>query len=155
MRELPIRAQRLARLALGDSGVEATVLYFRVEEITMLVSRLIAAAAMPLMLSYLPISVTAQQQIQNVAQATAPSPDQVKSAVKQALMSVGLTRRQKLEVKSMVQNYESQTANADDATKQTAQKTLLKNIYGILTPAQQTQFKASIKQSLGADVQSP
>lgn len=119
----------------------------------MRVSSFIAALAIPLLVGALPIAAVAQQQTNTMAQPSKFTPAQVKDAVKQALMSVGLTRHQKLEIKKMVQGYEQQTANADDATKQAAQKTLLKNIYGQLTPTQQTQFKASIKQSLGTDVQ--
>lgn len=121
-------------------------------------SRLVAAAVTPLIVAVLSTGAPAQQPRDLVAQAAAPAaassptPAQVKSAVKTALMSVDLTLPQKRQIRTMVQNYESQTANADAATKKTAQKTLLESIYGILTPAQQTQFKASIKQSLGADM---
>lgn len=120
----------------------------------MRIARLTALLTIPLLLAALPIITVAQQQGNTMAQpaAGAVSPEQVKSAVKQALMSVDLTMPQKREIAKMVKSYESQTANADDATKQSAQKALLKNIYGTLTPDQQTKFKASIKQSLGADV---
>jgi hypothetical protein len=119
----------------------------------MRISSLIAAFAIPMLLATFPIAAAAQQQTNTMAQPAKFTPDQVKSAVKQALMSVGLTMQQKRSIRGMVQGYEQQTANADDATKQAAQKTLLKNIYGQLTPDQQTKFKASIKQSLGADVE--
>lgn len=122
-------------------------------------SRLIAAALTPLIVVLVSTGAPAQQPSGAVAQAAAPAPAaassptpaQVKSAVKTALMSVDLTLPQKRQIRTMVQNYEAQTANADGPTKKAAQKALLENIYGILTPAQQTQFKASIKQSLGAD----
>lgn len=120
----------------------------------MWILRLIALIALPAMLIVAPVTAVAQQPQQSPAsQAAAPSPSQVKAAVKNALMSVGLTREQKRNIAGMVRSYESQTANADDATKKDAQKTLLKNIYNSLTPAQQTQFKASIKQSLQTDIQ--
>ena len=115
----------------------------------MTIVRLVAILALACMC--VPIAVAAAQPAA-IAQASQYTPDQVKAAVKTALMSVGLTRHQKLQIKSMLQHYESQTANADGATKQAAQKSLLKNIYGVLTPEQQTQFEASIKQSLGADM---
>lgn len=119
----------------------------------MRISSFIAALAVPVLLSTLPIAAVAQQQTNTTAQPAKFTPDQVKSAVKQALTSVGLTMEQKRSIRKMVQGYEQQTSGADDTTKQAAQKTLLKNIYGQLTPAQQTKFKASIKQSLGADVE--
>jgi hypothetical protein len=119
----------------------------------MRISPFIAALTLPLLLGSFQIAAVAQQQTNSMAQPSKVTPAQVKDAVKQALMSVGLTRQQKLEIRKMVQSYEQQTTNADDATKQAAQKTLLENIYGKLTPAQQTQFKASIKQSLGTDIQ--
>jgi Spy/CpxP family protein refolding chaperone len=114
----------------------------------MIVLRLIAIIALVIGIP----SVAVAQQPAAIAQAAKPSPDQVKAAIKNSLMSVGLTRHQKMQIKSMINNYQSQTANADDATKQSAQKALLKNIYGVLTPAQQTQFKASMKQQLGTDI---
>jgi Spy/CpxP family protein refolding chaperone len=55
----------------------------------------------------------------------------------------------------MVQNYKSQTANADAATKKSAQEALLKQIYGVLTPDQQTKFKASLKASMASSGSSP
>lgn len=119
----------------------------------MKIRSLIAALALPLVVGTFPIAAAAQQQSSTMAQPSKFTPDQVKSAVKNALMSVGLSRTQKRSIAKMVQGYESQTASADDATKKSAQEALLKNIYGELTPAQQTQFKASIKQSLGADIQ--
>jgi Spy/CpxP family protein refolding chaperone len=115
---------------------------------------LIAAATFSAAFSVVPLSVSAQQQQSViVAQAASPSPQEVKAAVKQALTSADLTRSQKRQVKGMVENYEAQTTNADAATKKTASKTLIKNIYGILTPSQQATFKASLKQSLSADMQ--
>lgn len=100
-----------------------------------------------------PAAAVAQQQTNTMAQPAKFTPAQVKDAVKQALMSVNLSMAQKREIRKMVQSYEQQTANADDATKQAAQKALLQNIYAQLSPSQQTQFKASIKQSLGVDMQ--
>jgi len=84
-----------------------------------------------------------------VAQAS-PSAMQAeaKDAVKTALKSVNLTRHQKIQIAPMLENYKNQTANADDATKKTQQKALIKQIYGILSPDQQAQFKASLKQSM-------
>ncbi|MBV8372185.1 MAG: hypothetical protein JOY69_02905 [Candidatus Eremiobacteraeota bacterium] len=87
-----------------------------------------------------------------VAQATSANPQQVQAAVKKALESANLTVRQKLQIKPMVEEYQSQTANADAATKKSAQEALLKKIYGVLTPAQQTQFKASLKASLSSSM---
>ena len=121
----------------------------------MRIFRLAAMFAMALAFGTVPVTGVAQQQTNTTTQPAKPTPDQVKSAVKQALMSVGLTMPQKRQIRQMVQSYDQQTANADDATKQAAQKTLLQNIYGQLTPTQQTQFKASIKQSLGVDMQQP
>jgi arylsulfatase len=69
-------------------------------------------------------------------------------AVKSSLQSVNLTPRQKLEIKPMVQNYQTQTVNATPDQKKAAGKTLLENIYGVLTPAQQTQFKVSMKSAM-------
>lgn len=119
----------------------------------MRIFRLVLLAAIPLTFAFIPFSAPAQQQSTMKTQMATPTPAQVKAAVKDALVSANLTLEQKRKVKGMVQSYESQTATADDATKKAAQKTLLKNIYGILTPAQQAQFKASIKQSLNADMQ--
>jgi hypothetical protein len=50
----------------------------------------------------------------------------------------------------MLEQYQQQTANADAATKKSAQQQLLKNIYGVMTPDQQAKFKASLKSSLGS-----
>jgi hypothetical protein len=105
----------------------------------MRLSRLIAGLMLPLALA-LPGAV--------LAQAAAPSPAQLQAAVKSSLQSVGLTMQQKRQILPMVQNYKSQTENADAATKKTAQEALLKNIYGVLTPDQQTKFKASMKAQL-------
>jgi Spy/CpxP family protein refolding chaperone len=114
---------------------------------------LIAAATFSAAFCVVPLSVSARQQSVIVAQAASPSPQEVKAAVKQALSSADLTRSQKRQVKGMVENYEAQTTNADASTKKAASKTLIKNIYGILTPSQQATFKASLKQSLAADMQ--
>ena len=119
----------------------------------MRISFFIAVLTMPLLFAIAPATAAAQQQTNTVAAPSNVTPAQVKSAVKQALMSVNLTMEQKRSIRKMVQGYEQQTAGADDATKKSAQKALLKNIYGELSPAQQSQFKASIKQSLGADIQ--
>jgi len=114
---------------------------------------LVSLAALSMMLTLITLSPTAQAHTATVAQAsqtqTQPSPDEVKAAIKKGLQSANLTMPQKRQVRGMVQNYESQTAGADDATKKAAAQTLLKNIYGILTPQQQSTFKASMKQSLG------
>ena len=112
---------------------------------------LVSLAALPILLALIPFGPIAQAHTTTVAQATQtqPSPDEVKAAIRKGLQSANLTMDQKRQVRGMLQNYESQTAGADDATKKAAQKTLLKNIYGILTPAQQSEFKASVKQSLG------
>lgn len=117
----------------------------------MRIVRLTVLLAIPLLFASVPTIIAAQQQ--GTMQSSSFTPAQVKSAVKQALMSVNLSMHQKRQIREMVQSYDQQTANADDATKKAAQKTLLKNIYEQLTPAQQTQFKASIKQSLGANMQ--
>jgi hypothetical protein len=101
-------------------------------------SRLIAGLMLPLALAF-PAGVLAQ---------AAPSPAQMQAAVKSSLQSVGLTMAQKRQILPMVQNYKSQTENADAATKKSAQEALLKNIYGVLTPDQQTKFKASMKAQL-------
>jgi Spy/CpxP family protein refolding chaperone len=85
-----------------------------------------------------------------VAQASTMTQTEAKDAVKTALKSVDLTPHQKLQIKPMIQNYEAQSANADPATKQAEQKALIKQIYGVLTPAQQVQFKASLKNSMAA-----
>jgi hypothetical protein len=103
-------------------------------------SRLIAGFMLPLALA-LPGAVLAQQ-------AAEPSPAQLQAAVKSSLQSVGLTMQQKRQILPMVQNYKSQTENADAATKKSAQETLMKNIYGVLTPDQQAKFKASMKAQL-------
>ncbi|HEY2474450.1 MAG TPA: hypothetical protein VGI19_06570 [Candidatus Cybelea sp.] len=84
-----------------------------------------------------------------LAQAHA-SPSQVQSAVKGAIQAADLSPRQKMQIKPMVQQYQQQTANADEATKKSAKEQLLKGIYGVMTPDQQTKFKASLKSSLGS-----
>jgi hypothetical protein len=85
-----------------------------------------------------------------LAQTSAPSPSQVQAAVKSAVQAAGLTRQQKMKIMPMVQQYQQQTANADEATKKSAKEQLLKGIYGVMTPDQQTKFKASLKSSLGS-----
>jgi hypothetical protein len=78
------------------------------------------------------------------------SPSQVQTAVRNAIQAAQLTPQQKLKIRPMLEQYQQQTANADAATKKTAQQQLLKNIYGVMTPDQQTKFKASLKSSLGS-----
>ena len=78
------------------------------------------------------------------------SPSQVQTAVRSALQAAQLTPQQKLKIKPMLEQYQQKTANADAATKKSAQEQLLKNIYGVLTPDQQAKFKASLKSSLGS-----
>jgi hypothetical protein len=78
------------------------------------------------------------------------SPSQVQTAVRNALQSAQLTTQQKLKIRPMIQHYQQQTANADAATKKSAQEQLLKSIYGVMTPDQQAKFKASLKSSLGS-----
>ena len=85
-----------------------------------------------------------------VVQASQPSPQQVQTAVKNALQAAELTPQEKIEIKPMVEQYQQQTANADAATKKSAKEQLLKNIYGVMTPDQQAKFKASLKSSLGS-----
>jgi len=128
-------------------------------EYTMRISRVIAAFALPLALS-LPVATFAQS---GGAPAAAPagggmaskvSPEQMQTAVKSSLKSVNLTMRQKMQIKPMIENYQSQTAGADAATKKSAQENLLKGIYGILTPPQQAQFKSSMKASLASAMMS-
>jgi Spy/CpxP family protein refolding chaperone len=114
----------------------------------MRISRLIACLALPLVLAA-PAAALAQQS------SGAPNPAAVQSAVKNALQSVNLTPHQKMQIAPMVQNYKSQTANADAATKKSAQEALLKQIYGVLTPDQQTKFKASLKASMASSGSSP
>lgn len=83
------------------------------------------------------------------AQASAPSPSQVQTAVRGALQSAELTPQQKMKIAPMIKQYQEQTANADAATKKSAKEQLLKGIYGVMTPDQQAKFKASLKSSLG------
>ncbi len=71
---------------------------------------------------------------------TPPTSDMVKTALKATHPSLHQMR----EMKPMVETYKSQTANADPATKQAAQKSLMQGIMGVLTPAQQTTFKQSL-----------
>jgi hypothetical protein len=79
-----------------------------------------------------------------------PSPSQVQAAVKTAIKAAELSPHQLMQIKPMVQQYQQQTANADDAQKKTAKEQLLKGIVGIMTPDQQAKFKASLKSSLGS-----
>jgi hypothetical protein len=115
----------------------------------MSILRVVTTATMPLMLTFLAFTAPAQLQAATIAQANTPSQAEVQAAVKKALESVDLTMHQMRQIRPMVANYKSQTANADAATKKAAKETLLEGIYGVLTPAQQVQFKASLKQSLG------
>src|SRR5215469_13123799 len=78
------------------------------------------------------------------------SPSQVQTAVRNAIQAAQLTPQQKLKIRPMLEQYQQQTANADAATKKSAQQQLLKNIYGVMTPDQQSKFKASLKSSLGS-----
>jgi hypothetical protein len=121
----------------------------------MSILRVVTTATMPLILTFLPFTAPAQLQAATVAQANAPTPAstptqaEVQAAVKKALQSVNLTMPQMRQIRPMIANYKAQTANADAATKKAAKETLLEGIYGVLTPAQQAEFKASLKQSLG------
>jgi Spy/CpxP family protein refolding chaperone len=115
----------------------------------MSILRLVAGLALSIAVAA-PGAVFAAQSATMYAQASSMSPAQVQAAVKSALQSVNLTPRQKLQIKPMVEEYQSQTAGADAATKKSAQEALIKKIYGILTPDQQTKFKASLKASMGA-----
>jgi hypothetical protein len=78
------------------------------------------------------------------------SPSQVQTAVRNAIQAAQLSPQQKLKIKPMLEQYQQKTANADAATKKSAQEQLLKNIYGVMTPDQQAKFKASLKSSLGS-----
>lgn len=86
-----------------------------------------------------------------VTQVNGASPQQLKTAVANALKGANLTMQQKMEIRPMIQQYQSSTANADAAQKKTAQEKLLKGIYGVLTPAQQTEVKSSLKAQLGSN----
>ena len=112
----------------------------------MRISLLLASIALPMAL-LLPAPGSAHGAT-IVAQSATTTQSEAKDAVKTALKSVDLTFKQKREIKPMIKNYEAQTANADEATKKADQKALLENIYAVLTPAQQTQFKASLKTSM-------
>lgn len=85
-----------------------------------------------------------------VAQVSGANPTQLKEAVVNALKEANLTPQQKMQVRPMIAQYQSSTANADAAQKKTAQEKLLKEIYGVLTPAQQTTVKNSLKSQLGS-----
>ena len=115
----------------------------------MRISTLIAGLALPLAMA-LPGVALAQQSGMTSAAASTPSPAQMQAAVKSGLQAADPDMRQKRQIKSLVDNYQSQTANASDATKKTARENLLKGIYGVLTPDQQTKFKAAVKASLGS-----
>ncbi|MFY9738699.1 MAG: hypothetical protein WAK11_06555 [Candidatus Cybelea sp.] len=115
----------------------------------MSILRLIAVLAIPLSLAF-PLGALAQPTATIVAQMGTTDPSKVQAAVRAALQSANLTLRQKMEIKPMVAQYQSQTAGADAAQKKLAQEKLLKGIYGVMTPAQQTQFKSSLKSSLGS-----
>lgn len=115
----------------------------------MRIFRLIAVLAIPLSLA-VPLSALAQPTATIVAQMGTTDPSKVQAAVKKALQSVNLTPRQKIQIKPMVQQYQSQTAGADAAQKKSAEEQLLKGIYGVMTPTQQSQFKTSLKSSLGS-----
>jgi hypothetical protein len=111
--------------------------------------RLVAVLAIPFSLAF-PLGALAQpSSAMTVAQMGTTDPSKVQAAVKTAIQSANLTMKQKMEIKPMVEQYQTQTASADAAQKKTAQEQLLKGIYGVMTPAQQTQFKASMKSSLG------
>jgi hypothetical protein len=97
-----------------------------------------------------PSIALAQSSATMLVQASTPSSSQVQAAVKSALQSVNLTREQKMKIVPMVKQYQQQTANADAATQKSAKEQLLKGIYGVMTPDQQTKFKASLKSSLGS-----
>lgn len=114
----------------------------------MSILRLIMSLALPVALALALPGVAGAQQASGMSSAMNPSA--VQAAVKSALQSVNLTPRQKLEIAPMVQEYHSQTAGADAATKKSAQEALLKKIYGVLTPDQQAKFKASLKASMAS-----
>jgi hypothetical protein len=109
--------------------------------------RLMALSALPLALTL--AVATPARPTTVVAQATATASPQMEAAVKKALQSANLTLHQKMQIKPMLQQYESSVKNADPAAKQAAQKKLMQGIYGVLTPAQQSQVKASMKSSMG------
>ena len=115
----------------------------------MKILRLIAVLAVPLSFAF-PVSAPAQPTTTMVAQTGTTDPSKVQAAVKTALQSANLSMRQKMQIKPMIQQYQSQTANATASQKKSAQEQLLKDIYGVMTPAQQTQFKSSLKSSLGS-----
>jgi hypothetical protein len=99
----------------------------------------------------LPVGAAAQSPApMAAATASAAQKAQLQADVKNALEGVHLTPVQKIKIKSMTDKYQTQTANADAATKKADGKALIKNIYGVLTPDQQTQFKASMKSSVAA-----
>jgi Spy/CpxP family protein refolding chaperone len=111
--------------------------------------RLIAVLGLPLSLT-LPVNALAAPTAMTVAQVSEANPQQLKTAVANALKEANLTPHQKMQIRPMIQNYQSETANADAAQKKTAQEKLLKGIYGVLTPAQQTTVKNSLKSQLGS-----
>jgi Spy/CpxP family protein refolding chaperone len=109
-------------------------------------------AALLLPLAFAAPGVALAQSSMSTQAAASPNPAQVQTAVKNALQSVNLTMRQKMQIKPMIESYQQQTANASAADKKTAQEALLKKIYGVLTPDQQTQFKASLKASMASSM---
>ena len=114
----------------------------------MSISRFITSLVLPVALALaLPGAAVAQLA---GAMSSAANPSAVAAAVKSALQSVNLTPKQTMQIKPMVQGYQSQTAGADAATKKSAQEALIKNIYGVLTPDQQAKFKASLKASMAS-----
>jgi hypothetical protein len=77
------------------------------------------------------------------------SPAQVEAALKTALAGANLTGKQKIDIEDLLKRYEAKSAGADPATVRDAQRSLAQGLSGVLTPAQQTAVKASLKQSLG------
>lgn len=116
----------------------------------MRISKLIAGLALPLAMALPGVALAQQSGMTSAAAASTPSPAQMQAAVKSGLQAAEPNLRQKKQIKSLVDNYQSQTANASEATKKTARENLLKGIYGVLTPDQQTKFKAAVKASLGS-----
>ena len=113
----------------------------------MAIRRFIVTALSSLLLA--PLALWGQCSTPAIAQ-SAQTSDDMKVAVKNALAGVNLTPQQKRQIAPMVHKFESQTANADAATTKTAKENLVKNIYGVLTPTQQAQFKASMRAQLGS-----
>jgi Spy/CpxP family protein refolding chaperone len=86
------------------------------------------------------------------APAMSSSHANMQAAVKKGIEDAQLTPRQKMQIAPMVKKYQTDTANATASQKTAAQKTLLKNIYGVMTPDQQAKFKASVKSSMGSSM---